>query len=130
MNKMNKEIVKTSNELTKAKFYTFSQNNSGGSFVVDEETGIAETVIIEAYSAADANSRAERIGIYFNGVDSGWDCECCGDRWNEIYSENDCYDVPSYYGTPIENLESSWYRNRFFIHMLNGSIIKAELDEK
>lgn len=116
--------------MTKAKFYTFSQNNSGGSFVVDEEAGIAETVIIEAHSAADANSRAERIGIYFDGVTSGLDCECCGDRWTKNYSYDDCYDVPSYYGTPIENLEPSWYRNRFFIHMLDGSIIKAELDKK
>lgn len=125
MNKMKKEIIKNSNELTKAKFYTFPQNNSGGSFVVDEEAGIAETVIIEAHSADDANFRAERIGIYFNGVDSDMDCECCGDRWCET---DEGQDVPSYYGTPIENLEPSWYRNRFFIHMLDGSIIKVELD--
>ena len=127
---MTNEIIKSSNELTKAKFYTFRQNNSGGSFEVDEERGIAETVIVEAYSFEEANRIAERIGIYFNGVDSGWDCECCGDRWYELYSDSDAADVPSYYGTPIEQLEPSWYRNRFFIHMLDGKVIKAELDEK
>lgn len=127
---MKKEIIKNSNELTKAKFYTFSQNNSGGHFVIDEKAGIAEVVIIEAYSADGANSRAELIGIYFNGVASGRDCGCCGDRWDEIFSDGEGEDVPSCYGTPIENLEPSLYRNRFFIHMLDGSIIKAELDNK
>ena len=127
---MKKEIIKNSNELTKAKFYTFSQNNSGGSFDIDEKAGIAEVVIIEAHSADDANLRAKSIGIYFNGVDSDMDCYCCGDRWYEIYSDGEGEDVPSCYGTPIENLESTWYHKRFFIHMLDGSIIKAELDNK
>lgn len=127
---MKKEIIKNSNELTKAKFYTFLQNNSGGHFDIDEKAGIAEVVIIEAHSADDANSRAESIGIYFNGVDSGMDCRCCGDRWYEIYSDGEGKDVPSCYGTPIENLEPILYRNRFFIHMLDGSIIKVELDNK
>ena len=47
------------------KFYTFSQNNSGGSFVTDSIRGIGEYVIIEALNSNDANDRAERIGLYF-----------------------------------------------------------------
>jgi hypothetical protein len=62
-------------------FYTYSQNNSGGSFDIDLELGIMKYVIIEANSADEANDRAEDIGLYFNGCDAGRDCECCGDRW-------------------------------------------------
>ena len=83
------------------KYYTFNQNNSGGGFHTDE--AVAEYVIIQAYSAEDANERAENIGIYFNGVDSGMDCPCCGDRWYHV-SERDGYSVPAIYGTPLEEL--------------------------
>lgn len=60
-------------------FYSFRQNNSGGSFDVD--SSVAQFVIIEANDSSEANARAQEIGIYFDGVDNGSDCECCGDRW-------------------------------------------------
>lgn len=66
-------------------FYTFRQNNSGGSFVQNNKVGIY--VIIEADSNKQANNRAEEIGIYFNGCDDGIDCNCCGDRWSRQYEE-------------------------------------------
>jgi hypothetical protein len=69
------------------KFYEFTQNNSGGSFVTSEN--LAYRLIIEAKSAEEANSIAEDLGCYFNGVDNGIDCRCCGDRWYE----SDEYDV-------------------------------------
>lgn len=62
-------------------FYTFNQNNSGGGFDFDAKRGISRYVIISADSTEDAIKRAEKIGLYFNGVESGDDCECCGDRW-------------------------------------------------
>lgn len=66
----------------KTKYFEFNQNNSGGSFEVDEKAGIGHSVIIEANNAIHANAIAENIGIYFNGCDSGSDCPCCGDRWD------------------------------------------------
>lgn len=63
------------------KWFKFHQNNSGGSCIEDEN--VAKYVYIEAVSAADANSRAENIGIYFGGTYDGRDCRCCGDRWYE-----------------------------------------------
>lgn len=63
------------------KFYLYSQNNSGGSFITNEN--VAHRVFIEAKSGFDANEKAEFIGIYFDGVSDGIDCECCGDRWYE-----------------------------------------------
>ena len=61
------------------KFYEISQNNSGGSFVVDDK--LCHRLIIEAYSSDEANEIAESLGCYWDGVESGDDCPCCGDRW-------------------------------------------------
>lgn len=47
-------------------FYTYRQNNSGGSFKITKK--IKHFVIIEADSAKEANKKAEHIGIYFDGV--------------------------------------------------------------
>lgn len=61
-------------------FFTFNQNNSGGHFHECKHDGICEYVIIEAHDAKEANARAEEIGLYFDGVETESDCECCGDR--------------------------------------------------
>lgn len=50
-------------------FYEFRQNNSGGVFEIDESRGISLHVIVEADTAEEANERAQRIGLYFNGVE-------------------------------------------------------------
>lgn len=80
-------------------FYTFVQNNSGGQW--DKNHNIRERVIIEADDFGEANRRAEDVGIYFYGVQSGYDCECCGSRWHEMYDEDDGTPTPSLYGVPI-----------------------------
>ncbi len=85
-----------------AKFYTFYQNNSGGKFIVDKD--VTQIVIIEAESAEQANIKAESIGIYFDGVESEWDCECCGDRWYRV-SEDDFADAPMIYGDAVEKYQ-------------------------
>lgn len=94
-------------------FYTFRQNNSGGSF--DRDADIDEVVIIEADSEDQANNKAEDIGIYFYGVRSGRDCECCGDRWTPYYggATND----PEIYGE-IAQTTSYDYK----IHYKDGRI--------
>ena len=58
------------------KFYSYRQNNSGGFFLKP-----AVTVNVEASSAAEADEIAVTHGLYFNGCDTGDDCNCCGDRW-------------------------------------------------
>lgn len=62
-------------------FYAYTQNNSGGEFVVDDN--VKHYVIIEANSAKEADEKAESIGLYFDGVKNGKDCPCCGDRWDK-----------------------------------------------
>jgi len=111
------------------KFYEYSQNNSGGSFSNSEKEGIAEYVIIEALNSEHANTRAENIGLYFDGCDNGNDCSCCGDRWYRA-DESDGSDVPSIYGKPLANTEKSSYRECCFVHYLDGKFEKIEFKEK
>ena len=61
-------------------WYCFDQNNSGGYFDVDDK--VCHRLFIEAESFDDAISKAEELGCYWNGVDKGIDCSCCGDRWS------------------------------------------------
>lgn len=81
-------------------FYTFDQNSSGGGYAAP-----ANYVIIEAASADEANVLAKGVGIYFDGVKDGWDCECCGSRWSRVFDNPyDACSSPSICGrVPEEN---------------------------
>lgn len=81
-------------------FFTFQQNNSGGSTV-----GF-ETVIIEADNADDANEAVQEYGVYFDGCYDNRDCSCCGDRWSRTY-EGDADPVPSIWGRPADETDPS-----------------------
>lgn len=87
-------------------FYHYSQNNSGGSFHIDDD--VAHHVIIEANSAAEADEKAESIGIYFNGCDNGSDCSCCGDRWSSQWNDDSGSDVPLIYGDDPKMYQDMW----------------------
>lgn len=62
-------------------WYCFKQNNSGGSFIVDDK--VCNRLFIEAESFDAAVKKAEELGCYWDGVDNGIDCPCCGDRWSK-----------------------------------------------
>jgi hypothetical protein len=62
------------------KWFRYGQNNSGGH--MERNSRVADYVFIEAQNGVSADMIAEDLGIYFNGVEDGNDCECCGDRWN------------------------------------------------
>lgn len=85
-------------------FYQFRQNNSGGKWAFDAAAGISFCVIVEAQSPDEANDKAERIGLYFDGVAHHEDCDCCGDRWYRIYEGDAGSLVPCLYSTPVERL--------------------------
>jgi hypothetical protein len=72
----------------------YDQNNSGGSFDLDEN--ISHRVVIEAVSQSEARRKAKDLGIYFNGCDEGMDCPCCGDRWYD--SPDDLSEMIEKYG--------------------------------
>lgn len=62
-------------------FFEFDQNNTGGSFDIDDRRGIGPHVWIEANTVKHATELAERLGLYWDGVENDRDCPCCGDRW-------------------------------------------------
>jgi len=110
-------------------FFEFRQNNSGGGFDFQPDAGISVHVIVEADDATEANQRAEAIGLYFDGVDKGWDCGCCGDRWYEAWA-NDGDDVPSIYGTPLDDYEPTiyWMKDgapNAYVHYKDGRVVPA-----
>jgi hypothetical protein len=75
--------------MTTKNYFEFSQNNSGGGWQVDHEAGIAEKVFVQASSVSEANEKAKDIGIYFDGLDTGRDCSCCGSRWSECWEHDE-----------------------------------------
>jgi len=95
------------------KFYSFDQNNSGGSFDVDEKQGIDCHVFVQAFDAKEANNHACNIGIYFNGVEEDRDCECCGDRWHPC-DESDGY----------TKIDDCYIGGDYTVHYLDGSIVR------
>ena len=62
-------------------WYEFRQNNSGGDFIVDDK--VCHFLYIEADNFGKAVSIAESLGCYWNGVEKGIDCPCCGSRWSK-----------------------------------------------
>lgn len=109
-----------------SKFWTFNQNNSGGSFDFDEKAGITHIVIVEAENKEDATIRAESIGLYWDGCADGRDCECCGDRWSPPWSEDDGKPEPMYYDQPVANATGfiTWMEpgKEIAVHYQNGDI--------
>lgn len=109
------------NQVSVPLYYTYRQNNSGGRFHVDDKVSIY--VIIQALSSADADSRAEDIGIYFNGVNEGSDCECCGDRWDTSWMDGTV--EPEIYGTNPREYDTRWVKEGevfCYIYHLNGTV--------
>ena len=97
-------------------FYYFNQNNSGGGFDLK-----AEAVIVEANSADEANTIAQTVGVYFDGVAIDEDCECCGDRW---YAFEDAYTYDVF--ATLDDVMNAHkyhfsYSNDFAIVVPNGS---------
>jgi hypothetical protein len=97
-------------------FFTFDQNNSGGSFHDSENFG--QHVIIAALSAEEANSLAKDFGLYFDG--SG-DCACCGNRWYRA-TEGLGTEAPELYGKDLETyLATSDFHDKVVVHYPDGS---------
>ena len=69
------------------KLFDFNQNNSGGSFHINDD--VTYHVYVEAETAKQANKWAKNnTPIYFNGCSKGNDCSCCGDRWYKVSDYN------------------------------------------
>lgn len=60
-------------------FFQLDQNNSGGKFITDDK--VCPVLVVEAETEEQALQIASELGCYWDGVDAGVDCQCCGDRW-------------------------------------------------
>ena len=107
----------------KALFWTFRQNNSGGTFTVDDS--VDKYVIVEALDAEEANEKAKKVGIYFNGCDKGVDCRCCGDRWYRA-SLWEAYEEPALYGVPVNKFKD-YIEAGVIIYFLNGEVKRIKI---
>lgn len=108
-------------------FFCFNQNNTGGSWQF-EEGQISHFVLIEADSATQANAKAEDIGIYFDGCESGRDCSCCGNRWYKVH-KNEGTNKPMIYDQDVSGgVYTSDYlwmgkNPEGYIHYANGETV-------
>lgn len=84
------------------KYFEFCQNNSGGSFDVDEK--LCHRLIIQAETELTAIEKVQDMGVYFDGCEKGIDCDCCGDRWYEP-SEVDIKRSANAYKKKFKNIE-------------------------
>lgn len=91
------------------KFYEFNQNNSGGSFDVDDN--VCHRVIIEAIDTNHAESLFKPMIANQSGS-----CPCCGDRWSS-FDPNEI-DLPKWekigYSVGVyahyEDAEKRWFK--------------------
>lgn len=102
-------------------FFKFRQNNSGGRFVIDDKDGLGPEVWIEANGVRQARKRARDIGLYFDGVRTGRDCGCCGDRWDA-----DPWDKKN---QPIISKNDFCWHGTVYVHSLDGDILRVHLTD-
>jgi hypothetical protein len=112
-------------------WYEFNQNNSGGVFEVTDT--VCHRVWIQAGSIDAAVQKAAALGVYFNGVEDGLDCACCGDRWYEPYGATE-FPVPYDKGESLATVEqyAEFLRDRYgwtdpdsMIYYADGRVVKV-----
>lgn len=111
------------------KFYTFTQNNTGGYHKIDKQSAIGHYVIVEAKNSDEANNIAIQIGLYFDGICEGLDCSCCGDRWYRVFSEDGTL-KPMIYDKPAAEYKPLFEDALCYVHYLNGEIKEYTLNKK
>jgi len=96
------------------KFYTISQNNSGGYFI--QNNHVEQFICVEAENARDADELLEKITEPYSEY-----CDCCGKRWYISVDERDGYDFPTNgYGEDISECDAGAYREYIIIYYANG----------
>lgn len=115
-------------------FFTYKQNNTFGEWVTNNK--LTHFVIIEADNARKANKKAQKLGIYFDGVDDAIDCPCCGNRWDRCNGDS-ATEEPEIYGMEAQRYANS--RQYFcgdkeicgiYIYYEDGRIDKLKKEEQ
>lgn len=89
-------------------YFQFDQNNSGGFYTPETP----HHVIVKAANPDEANRiAASRTPVYFDGVDRGLDCFCCGDRWTRAWEEEIGTPKPMVYDALVHPDGYVWMHN-------------------
>lgn len=108
-------------------FFLFRQNNTGGDFHLRPDKGISVRVVVEAGSSAAADARAEAIGLYFDGVEDGHDCECCGDRWYRAHLRGG-FDDPARVADALGSTDWTAGEAAYtYVHYLDGRVLGLDI---
>lgn len=112
-------------------FYEFHQNNTGGSFEVTDT--LCRRLFIEADSEAEAITKAEELGCYWDGVVKGIDCPCCGDRWyrhprlvDEVTFGNIRFSNIEEYAQYLANNYGGWTTPEARIFYADGKVVEIK----
>lgn len=95
-------------------FYTYTQNNSGGYFIQNND--VRQFVIVEADNAEQANLRANDIVEDYREY-----CQCCGERWYINCSDEDGKEVAMIYDTPVTQQIRKMYIDSCIIYYANNT---------
>lgn len=105
-----------SNFTRKLRWWSVSQNNSGGHFYNDDN--VAEYVLVQAYSTSEAEAKLRELT-----EDSSHDwCECCGERWYISLWDDEGTEEPTIYERPLEEQTSGWFEAEARLHYHDGSV--------
>lgn len=107
-------------------FITFSQNNSGGYFIQNED--VDEYVIIEGNSLNEIQNRANKIFENYRKH-----CQCCGERWSSDITCDDLDDEPMIYESSVYDFNEPFSESaKAIIYYSNGhkEIIDVGLKKK
>lgn len=111
--------------MSKTKFYTCRQNNSGGYDIQNEN--VDKWVCVEAKNVEEAKQKFEDILDDYREF-----CPCCGARWDDYYlDEDDGYETPCIYGENYKKFNDVfWCRdNSIIIYYANGTKEKYDLSQ-
>lgn len=105
------------------KFFTFSQNNSGGYFIINDD--VASYLIIEAQNAQEAIDKMEDITLNYSEY-----CPCCGERWSTWIDDDDGTEEPMIYDCKVkEKSPNRIFSSSTIIYYYDGTKEKLWYDK-
>lgn len=119
------EVIKEGGIAESMKWFEFSQNNSGGYFIDNDD--VCETVFIQARNAREAVNMAEILFEPYSEY-----CGCCGERWSYYVGDSDGTDTPMIYGESIYEATAGMFREKCILRYADGRVerVKYKKEQK
>ena len=117
------EVIKEGGIAESMKWFEFSQNNSGGYFIDNDD--VCETVFIQARSAYEALNMAKFLFEPYSEY-----CGCCGERWSYYVDDSDGTDVPMIYGVSIYEAAEGLFRKKCILHYADGRVERVKFKKE